>query len=315
VTHPRNGGIDLRGCGAPTTTVPRPGYLRGVRANNHLGEFLRARRTQLTPAAVGLPDEGRRRVSGLRREEVADLAGLSTDYYTRLEQGRERHPSRSVLDALAAAMLFDDMALRYLRSVADHAPRKRKREPARSRLDPRLSALVELWPSTPAIALDPLTTVVGANQLGRALYAGQEHHSCLARLVFLNEGAKSFYGDWDEVAALTVAALRAAGGADPDDPRLIALVGELSLRNDEFRRLWGKAQVRIKTRGSMSLRHPQVGELALHYESFTVNADAGVTLKVFHPATAATAEALALLGSLSAREAIVDGRAPSHRTG
>jgi transcriptional regulator with XRE-family HTH domain len=275
-----------------------------VKANNHLGEFLRARRTQLSPDTVGLRSDGRRRVSGLRREEVAELAGLSTDYYTRLEQGRERHPSRSVLDALAKALLFDDEALRYLRSVAEHSPRGRKRNAERPRLDPRLLALLELWSSTPAIVLDKLTNIVAANQLGRAVYAGLQHNDCLARLVFLDPEARTFYEDWASVAHSTVASLRAAGGADPDDPRLIALVGELSLRNDEFRGLWAEAQVRAKTRGSVTMRHPLVGDLRLHYESFAVNASAGLTIKVFHPvAGTTTADALALLGSLSAQEA------------
>jgi transcriptional regulator with XRE-family HTH domain len=298
------------GCGSPCRAVPGRGYLREVRATNHLGEFLRARRTQLSPEAVGLPADGRRRVTGLRREEVADLAGLSTDYYTRLEQGRERHPSRSVLESLAKALLFDEDALRYLRAVAEHSPRRRKREPAHPALDPNLLALLELWSSTPALVLDPLLTVVGANQLGRALYADYEHSDCLARLVFLNEDARSLYADWDAVAHATVASLRAAGGADPDDPRLIALVGELSLRNDEFRHLWGKAQVRAKTRGDVALRHRLVGDLRLRYESLTVNASAGLTIKVFHPANRATADALALLGSLTT----VDGPEPSPRT-
>jgi len=280
-----------------------------VRAKNHLGEFLRARRTQLTPESVGLPVDGRRRVPGLRREEVADLAGLSTDYYTRLEQGRERHPSRSVLDALARALSFDDEALRYLRSVADHSPRGRRKQAERPRVDPRLQALLELWSSTPAIVLDGLTNVVGANQLGRAVYQGHEHAECLARMVFLDQGARSFYGDWTSVAHATVAALRAAGGADPDDPGLIALVGELSLRSDEFRVMWGKAQVRVKTRGSTLLRHPLVGDLHLNYESLTVNAAAGLMIKVFHPVpNTPTADALALLGSLTAGESTV--RAP-----
>ncbi|MCS7480275.1 helix-turn-helix transcriptional regulator [Umezawaea endophytica] len=278
-----------------------------MRANNHLGEFLRARRTQLTPRSVGLPVDGRRRVPGLRREEVADLAGLSTDYYTRLEQGRERHPSRSVLDALARALLFDEEALRYLRSVADHSPRRRRKHAERPRVDPELLALLELWTSTPAIVLDSLTNVVGANQLGRAVYEGHEHGDCLARMVFLDEDARSFYGDWTSVAHATVASLRAAGGADPDDPGLIALVGELSLRSDEFRTMWGQARVHVKTRGSTLLRHPLVGDLHLNYESLTVNAAPGLTIKVFHPVPdTRTADALALLGSLTA------GRSTAH---
>ena len=274
-----------------------------VGANNHLGEFLRARRTQLTPESVGLPVDGRRRVPGLRREEVADLAGLSTDYYTRLEQGRERHPSRSVLDALAKALSFDDDALRYLRSVADLAPRSRRRHAERPRVDPQLLALLDLWSSTPAIVLDDLTTVVGANQLGRAIYAGHEHSDCLARLVFLDEDARTLFADWDSVAEATVASLRAAGGTDPDDPALIALVGELSLHSDEFRTLWAKAHVRVKTRGSVDLRHPLVGDLRMNYETLTVNSAAGLTIKVFHPVpNTQAADALALLGSLTARE-------------
>ncbi len=275
-----------------------------MKANNHLGEFLRARRTQLAPASVGLRVDGRRRVSGLRREEVADLAGLSTDYYTRLEQGRERHPSRSVLDALATALLFDDEALRYLRSVAEHSSRRRRRHAERPRLDPHLLALLDLWTTTPAIVLDNLTNVVGANQLGRALYAGRGHRDCLARLVFLDPDARTFYADWEAVAHATVASLRVAGGADPDDPELIALVGELSVCNEEFGRLWGQAQVRAKTRGTVVLRHPLVGDLDLRYESLTVNASAGLTIKVFHPAPGTgAADALALLGSLSAPDA------------
>ncbi|MEU1937924.1 helix-turn-helix transcriptional regulator [Streptomyces coeruleorubidus] len=272
-------------------------------SDNRLGRFLSARRALVSPEESGLPTGSRRRVAGLRREEVAMLAGVSSDYYVRLEQGRERHPSAQVVDALARALRLEDDAVDHLHRLARPVaarPRGRTRpEP----VSPVLLRMMEGWHSTPAVVLGRCLTVLAHNALGRGLFAGHTHSGDLLRLVFLDPDARDFYPDWDRVAVNTVAGLRAAAGTGHDDPLLIATVGELSLKSEEFRRLWARHDIRQKTRETKRFRHPQVGELTLDYESLTVNSAPGQQLVVYQAAPGSPSEqALTLLGSLGAGE-------------
>jgi transcriptional regulator with XRE-family HTH domain len=275
-----------------------------VESDNRIGQFLRARRERLQPEDVGLPDFGRRRVPGLRREELATLAGVSADYYVRLEQGRERHPSEQVLDALARALQLDDDATAHLHELARPAARRRRTAARPERVRPELEQLMRAWPHTPALVMGRRMDVLAANPLAAALHGGFTQGHNLVRLVFLDPAAHELYPDWDDVALDTVAALRASVGPDLDDPRLTELVGELSLKSGEFRRLWARADVRDKQHGAKRYVHPLVGELTLRYESFAVAGNPGQVLIVYHAAPgSATEQALALLSSMASGEA------------
>ncbi|MFL1378692.1 MULTISPECIES: helix-turn-helix domain-containing protein [unclassified Nocardiopsis] len=269
--------------------------------------FLRARRDRVRPRDVGLPGSERRRVPGLRREEVAVLAGVSTDYYMRLEQGRERHPSPQVLDALARALLLDEEAAGHLRRLAradglrSRGPRRAERAGAQraERVGPQLLRLLDRWSGTPAFVLGPTLDLLARNPLARALHSGFATTDNMARMTFLDPAARVFHRDWDRAAAAVVAELHKAAGTRPDDPRLGALVGELSLKSTDFRVLWARHEVRGKGGGTKALHHAAVGDLDLHYESFTVNDSGGQQLVVYQAEPGSPSEeALALLGSL-----------------
>ncbi|MEU7665326.1 helix-turn-helix transcriptional regulator [Streptomyces lincolnensis] len=268
---------------------------------NLLGQFLRARRERLRPEDLGIRADGRRRVAGLRREEVAQLAGVSTDYYVRLEQGRERHPSVQVVEALARALELEEDAVAHLHRLALPTPRRRRPAARRERVSPHLLNMMAAWPRTPVVVLDRCLAVLAANALGTALFDGHTYRDDLVRLVFLDPDARDFYPDWDRVAASTVGGLRAAVGTDLDDPRLVEVVGELSLKSETFRRLWARHDIRQKTHETKRFRHPVVGELTLHYESLTVNSAPGQQLVVYHADPGSPSEqALSLLGSYTA---------------
>lgn len=268
---------------------------------NPLGQFLRARRALVRPEDVGLPAGVRRRVPGLRREEVAVLAGVSTDYYVRLEQGRERNPSAQVTDALARALGLSEESAAHLRGLASPSGGRRRADSGPEEVGPVLVRMMEGWHHTPAVVLGRRLTVLAHNALGRALFAGHAHSGDLVRLVFLDPDARQFYPDWERAAENTVAGLRSAVGTGHDDPRLRETVGELSLRSEEFRRLWARHDIRGKTRETKRFRHPVVGELTLDYECLTVNSAPGQQLVVYQAAPDSPSEqALSLLGSLTA---------------
>jgi len=272
---------------------------------NRLGEFLRARRALVTPDDVGLPDLGRRRVAGLRREELALLAGVSVDYYVRLEQGRDTHPSEQVLDALARALCLDDDAVAHLHDLARPAPRRRRPRERPERVRPGVLRLLESWSAIPAFVLGRRMDVLAFNALAGMLHDGFATERNMVRLVFLDPAARDTFPDFDAVAQETVATLRAVAGADLDDPRLAELVGELSLKSDEFRRLWARHEVREKASGVKRMLHPMVGELVLGYETLRVN-DAPEQLVVGYHAEpgSASERALALLGAMAAERAV-----------
>jgi transcriptional regulator with XRE-family HTH domain len=232
-----------------------------------LGDFLRSRRARLQPADVGLPDYGRRRVPGLRREEIALLAGVSVDYYVRLEQGRDIHPSDSVLDAIATALRLDDDERAHL--IALVRPRRRARRRPTERVRPGVQRLLDRMADVPAFVVGRRLDVLASNPLGAELMSGFREPN-LMRHVFLDESAHDLYPEWEEVAAQTVAFLRLSAGQDPDDAQLVELVGELSLRSVPFRRMWAKHDVRSKCFGTKHFTHPQVGPLALDYETLAL---------------------------------------------
>lgn len=265
-----------------------------------LGEFLRARRALVRPEDHGMPT-GTRRTPGLRREEVAMLAGVSTDYYVRLEQGRDRHPSSQVIEALAGALRLEDEAAAYLRRLAAPGTSRRSRRACpQEYASPGLVGLMDAWPSTPALVYGRSMDLLAVNALGKALFCWLEEETNLLRAIFLKPRARIFYRDWARIAEGCVAALRAAD-ADPEDARLAELVEELSVASPDFARLWGRHEVRAKRAQTKRFDHPVVGELTLRFENLSVADAPGQHLVVYHADPDSPAEhALALLGSYAA---------------
>ncbi|WP_030270991.1 helix-turn-helix domain-containing protein, partial [Streptomyces sp. NRRL B-24484] len=253
------------------------------RRDNALGEYLRARRAQLAPDRAGVSWVGHRRVPGLRREEVARLAGVSTDYYTRLEQGRERNPSPQLLHAVARALDLDGDAAEYLAGLA--APPPSRRRGACGAVAPVLRHLMEAL-STPALVVGRTLDVLALNPSAAALYGGFARVDNLVRMTFLDPVSPTFHRDWEAAARAAVASLRAAAGHDRHDPPLVALVRELSLHSHDFRGLWARHDVHSKTGGTKSLHHPQVGDLELAYETLTLNSAPDQQLVVYQAAPA-----------------------------
>ncbi|MET8226054.1 helix-turn-helix transcriptional regulator [Streptomyces sp. NPDC005301] len=270
-----------------------------------IGDFLRSRRARIQPEEVGLPPHGRRRVPGLRREEVAQLAGVSVDYYIRLEQGRGTSVSDAVLDAVGRVLRLDPTEQEYLRTVARPGPRRAPASPAAvQKVRPGLRLLLDSMDRVPAFVLGRRMDVLAWNALGDAVVGfsrmpAEERN--MPRQVFLDPRAREVYPDWAAVAAETVAHLRLDAGRHPRDRRLATLVGELSIGSEDFRRLWADHQVKEKTYGAKRVRHPLVGELTLPYETLAVAGDPDQMLVVYTPEPASrTAERLDLLASWTA---------------
>jgi transcriptional regulator with XRE-family HTH domain len=246
-------------------------------ANPELRDFLRARRARVTPEDAGLPPEsGVRRVPGLRREEVARLAGVSVDYYVRLERGRNLNVSESVLDAIARALLLDETERRHLFAVAKPS-RRRPRAPAPQRIRPGLLRVLETLNDVPAIVTGRRLDVLAANRLAKALYrdfdALPPRERNMARFVFLDPLARDLYADWDSAARSVVATLHLYAGRNQHDPALAELIGELSVRDEDFRRWWAEHDVYQRTHGTKHYRHPVVGDLILGYEALAPTGD------------------------------------------
>ncbi|KAB8184024.1 helix-turn-helix domain-containing protein [Microbispora catharanthi] len=245
--------------------------------NNALGSFLKARRALVRPEDVGLRSSGRRRVAGLRRDELAALAGVSLAYLTRLEQGRDRNPSEQVLDALGAALRLDADLTAHLHALARDAPRRnggRPRRP-RERPAPGTRLLLDAWVDTPAYLRGRRFDVLAANATAIALAPMYRPGRNLVRDVFLDPGARALFPRWDTVAADSVAALRAVAGTDLDDPALRELVEELSAASEDFRRLWERHDVRPTRDETKEFAHPVVGPLVLRRHSLTVGGTDG----------------------------------------
>ncbi|MEV5282967.1 helix-turn-helix transcriptional regulator [Streptomyces sp. NPDC051994] len=272
-----------------------------MESENELGDYLRARRAAVAPADVGLPDDGPRRVPGLRRDEVALLAGMSTDYYIRLEQGRERHPSEQVLRAIAGTLRLDDAATAHLfrlgLSVVGTVAATRT-------VAPELLRLMDGMRDAPAFVVGAEQDVLAANAMARELYRGFARYDNLLRMIFLDPFAREFYADWDHAARIAVGNLRASSSQFPQDERIERVVGELSVRSPAFTGLWARYEVRPRTHEDKHFRHPRVGEIRLHFEALAVTSAPGQHLSVYSAEPgSASADALVLLGRLSEQEA------------
>jgi transcriptional regulator with XRE-family HTH domain len=228
-----------------------------------LASFLRARRELVKPADVGLPDGDRRRVEGLRREEVAMLAGISAEYYLRLEQGRDHQPSDQVLEGLARALQLDDDAAIYLRELARPQPRRRRR-PVPDRCDPAVQALIDGWPVTAAFVASRNMTILASNPVARALSRFFAPGENIMRAAFLEPELRTLYRDWEMLTTRIVPFVRAVLGAEPPDEELAELIGELGV-SEQFRTLWARHDVKHRFNGPTGFYHPQVGPLDLHY--------------------------------------------------
>ncbi len=275
--------------------------------NDDLKEFLTTRRAKLTPDQAGLPVYGdNRRVAGLRREEVAVLAGISVEYYTRLERGNVGSVSESVLEGVAHALQLDEAERDHLHRLVHAAATKRpaRRNPTRKRVRPTIQRMLDLMP-TPAYLRNGRFDVLAANDLGRALYSPlyeQSDQPNSARFLFLDPASSEFFVDFDKVQGDCVAFLRTEAGRDPYDKDLQDLIGELSTRSERFRRLWAAHDVRYHRTGTKRFHHPLVGELSLDFEAFELPGDEGQRLNVYTAAPdSPAAEALGLLASWTLR--------------
>ncbi|MBT2225146.1 helix-turn-helix transcriptional regulator [Nonomuraea sp. NEAU-A123] len=286
--------------------------------------FLTSRRAKISPGQAGLIDSGRRRVPGLRRSEVADLAGLSVEYYAQLERGNLAGVSGSVLDALARALRLDDAERAHLADLAraaGPAGRPRRRRPAQH-IRPSLARVLEGMTEVPAMVNNGRLDALAANHLGMALFApvfadptrpaGQIANH--ARFTFLNPSAHTFWPDWERAADDSVATLRTEAGRDPYDKALTDLVGELSTHSDAFRTRWAAHDVRLHRTGTKHLHHPVVGDLHLSYEVLGLAADPGLSLIAFTaPPGTPDDDALKLLASWAATHTPADALTPPDR--
>jgi transcriptional regulator with XRE-family HTH domain len=261
-------------------------------------EFLTTRRAKVTPARAGLPMFGRqRRVSGLRREEVALLAGISVEYYTRLERGNARGVSESVLDAVSQALKLDEAEHAHLLDLARtaNAERPPRRIATPQRVPPSIQRIVDAMSGIPAFVRNGRLDYLYANPLAAALYSeafrDPVRPANSARFAFLDPRAKAFYVDWEKAAHDIVAQLRGEAGRNPYDRPLSDLVGELSTRSEEFRVLWASHDVRIHRSGTKQFHHPLVGDLTLAYEGLEVLGDAGLTIVTYTAEPASPSEA------------------------
>jgi transcriptional regulator with XRE-family HTH domain len=292
-----------------------------MESSHEIREFLVSRRARLTPAQAGLPDfGGRRRVAGLRREEVALLAGMSVEYYVRLERGNASGVSDAVLDGISRALQLDDTERSHLYDLVRTAnegahPQRRRRAGRPQAVRPVVQQLLDAMRDVPAFVQNGRLDILGINRLGAAvfspIYGQPQRPANFGRFVFLDPRAQTFYRDWEDAAAQTVALLRADAGRNPYDRSLTDLIGELSTRSEDFRRLWASHDVRDHRTGVKSIHHPVVGDLDLRYEGMELTNDRGLLLIAYTAERGSRSEdSLRLLGSWSAPEtasaAIVD---------
>lgn len=241
---------------------------------NELGDFLRTRRAALTPDDAGIPTWGQRRVPGLRREELAQLAGISINYYTRLEQGLSSNASDAIIESLARAMQLDDAERAHLFALARPGSARRRRTSRAEAPSEGARRLLESMPDVPAVLLGRRNDILAWNQLGHALLAGHLDIEAPAsddrpnqlQLLFLDPHTRDLYRNWADEAALAVASLRYTAAQFPDDRLLAELVGDLSIHSAEFSQLWARHDVQLCSSGTKLFRHPEIGDLELHYE-------------------------------------------------
>ncbi|WP_372343635.1 helix-turn-helix transcriptional regulator [Streptomyces sp. KL116D] len=266
-----------------------------------LGRYLRARRAQVTPADAGLPaGTGLRRTPGLRREELATLAGVSVDYYTRLERGRETNPSTAVIDAIGRALMLRGDPLERLHDLAELAS-GRLSEPqptADDTVRDSVLRMLEALRPMPAYVVSRYNYVLAANPGGRALMPGlwdwPADQRSITRYLFLHPVGRELYVPWEETVTASVAHLRAIAGTDPDDPKLAALAGELLLKSPEFTRIWDRYDVCERSGGTKTFAHPKVGEMTLTYEVMQLARTGGQRL-VAYQAPAGSPDEAAML--------------------
>jgi transcriptional regulator with XRE-family HTH domain len=274
----------------------------GDHHNPELRRFLRSRRACIAPEDVGLSSDGTRRVPGLRREEVAQLAGVSVDYYVRLERGRKPTASEAVLNALARALRLDDIERDHLFTIA--RPARRPAMPTQQ-VRPELQRILDGMTHLPAMILGRRLDILATNDMARALYtdfdARPPRDRNMARYVFLDENARSLYTDWERGARMVLATLHLYAGRWPDDPRLIELVDDLSAHSNDFNTWWAANDVARQTHGSKGLHHPVVGDLTLSFETFTATDDPEQLLGIYTAEPGSPSErALNLLARLGA---------------
>jgi transcriptional regulator with XRE-family HTH domain len=282
-----------------------------VDTSNDIREFLMSRRSRLTPGSIGLPDfGGRRRVAGLRREEVALVAGISVEYYTRLERGNASGVSEAVLEGISRALKLDDVESAHLADLVRAATsattlRPRRAAPKMQQVSPVVQQIVDGMNAMPTVVQNASLDVIASNRLGRAFYLDMritpERPVNFARFVFLDPQARVFYRDWDAVAEQSVALLRTAAGRSPSDRSLTKLVGELSMASPEFRSLWASHTVREHRSGHKQVRHPIVGDIDLVFESMELSSHRGLLL-IAYTATPGTVshDSLQLLANWAA---------------
>jgi transcriptional regulator with XRE-family HTH domain len=291
-------------------TTPAAGrFSYGDRVDNQaeVREFLRTRRARVTPQRAGIIGGGRRRVAGLRREEVATLAGVSSDYYAKMERGTLAGVSPEVLDAVARALQLDEAETDHLHDLAraaGPAPLRSRHRAAATTVRPSLQGLLDAITGAPAWVSNPCKDTLSTNALGRALLApmldDRVSEGNNARFTFLNPAARLFYPEWEKGADSIVASMRSAAGRNPHDKPLTDLIGELVTRSDDFRLRWSAHDVRFHRSGTKRIRHPDVGELEFTYEGLELPDNPGWMLYAYTAAAgSSTEERLQLLGSLA----------------
>ena len=271
--------------------------------------FLTSRRAKVSPLQAGIPSHGRRRVEGLRRGEVAALAGVSVEYYTRLERGNLAGASDSVLDAIARALRLDDTETTHLHHLARAAatPPARTRRVKTPEVRAPVRRVLEAMTGVPALVRDHRFDILAANPLAMALYApmfaaGEVLPVNSMRFTFLNPHAQAFYPDWAQVARSAVAALRIAAARNPHDQHLVNLIGELSMRSDPFRTWWAAQDVYVHQHGTKHFHHPAIGDLNLDYEAFELPGDQTLTLLTYSAESGTpSGDGLQLLSTWAAR--------------
>lgn len=293
-----------------------------MESRSDIREFFVTRRARISPERVNLPSYGTRRVPGLRREEVAALAGVSVDYYNRLERGNLAGVSETVLEAIANALQLDEaerLHLHRLARAANSAPRSRAASAKRPRLSPSIQRVLDGMTGVASIVRNGRMDLLAANMLGRALYSpaydAEPEVPNLARFAFMNPAARDFYPDWDGAANVAVALLRTEAGRTPGNATLSALVGELSTQSDEFRQRWATHNVRTHYSGTKTFRHPAVGELELAYDVMEISGGAGLSMTAYTAEPASkSADNLALLASWAATDSGDPDGPPSLRS-
>src|ERR1700759_1826812 len=281
-------------------------------AANALGRYLRVRRALARPDAAGVPGQGNRRVPGLRREEVAFLAGVSSDYYVRLEQGRDRHPSDQVVLAIARALQLDEDATAYLLELAKPPIPRSKRNRRPEKVSDGMGTVISSWALPAAYGHGMYMNILAANTLATALcpFVTPGRNAILD--AFTEPEMRQLRPDWDTMTARAVPHLRSIAGADTDDPGLVDLVGELSLRSERFRTLWARQDVKHKTAGTSLFNHPQVGPLKLNYDQLPIPGSGRQALVPYHAQPGSDSEErLRLLAGICKEFAIRDRGLPS----